>query len=95
MFNKMKNIFEAKNLALGLAIAGAVVSVVPVHAAADSDLTAQLATGTSMISDNKGTIMAFFASVIVLVFVIAAAKRGLGWASAKGLSAISGKRKKR
>lgn len=64
-------------------------------AAADSDLTTAMASGTSMINDNKGTVLTFIVAVFTAVLVLTLVIVGLSWAIRKIKGSFGGGGKKR
>ena len=77
----MKNLFNKFGL-MALSVVGVAGSMALGHysqAAADTDLTASLASTTAIITDNKGVILSFIVGALLAVFIIALSIRGLKW----------------
>jgi hypothetical protein len=88
MFNKLS--VYVGSLALAF-----MASVGLAHAAADSDLTAALASTTAIAQDNKSTILNYFVSIFLIVLVLGIALAGMNWGMRKILGAFGGKKRRR
>lgn len=80
---------------LGMFVATLVVVANKALAAADSDLTAALASSTAAITDNKGAVLTWFAGIFTVVIVFVIVKRLLGSGKAQIAGAIGGVRRGR
>lgn len=78
----------------GIAALTFVLSAHVCSAAVDSDFTAAIASSTALITDNKGTILAFIAVMVGLVLAIKLGKVALVMAAKKITGAFAGRRKK-
>lgn len=78
--NKIKNFFKKSGAILTMALvgAGALVKGAFVHAAADTDLQAGLASTSAIFTDNKGAIINWivmiFGALVVITLILAAAR---------------------
>jgi len=90
MFQKLKN-FAPRLGAVALAM-GAGLAYLSNHAlaAADTDLSSAIASGTSAMTDNKGLVLTFIGAIFVVTLVITLAKRLLGMAKGQVAGAIGG-----
>lgn len=70
---KIKNFFKKSGAMLTMALvgAGALLKGAFVHAAADADLTAGLASTTAIFTDNKGTIITWMVGIFGVLVIIA------------------------
>jgi len=64
-------------------------------AAADTDLTAAIASSTGVLTDNKGAVMGWFATIFGIVIIFVIVKRLLGSGKAQIAGAIGGVRRGR
>lgn len=89
----MKNLFNKLGL-LALGVVGAVVTFGhTVKAAADADLTALAASGTSLVNDNTGTAMGFISNIWGKSLLIGIGLALFSLASAMIIGAIFRRRK--
>lgn len=88
-------ILKKISMYLGMFIAGIVVLANNVKAAADPDAVAALASSTSAITENKGMVLGFMATIFGIVIVFVVVKRLLGSGKAQIAGAIGGVRRGR
>ena len=86
-------------ISLGVFMAAAALSyaLIPqaTHAAADTDLVSAWATGTNAITDNKGTVLGWFAGIFVVTLIIVVAKRLFGAGKGQVAGSIGGGKRRR
>jgi len=74
--NKFFQNLKFKVLGISAIISSFVVAGVT-QAAVDADLTATMASGTAMVTDNKGQVLTYIAGLVAVTLVIALGKAGL------------------
>lgn len=89
----IKNFLSKAMLALGGV--GAFISAKAAHAATDPDATAAIASSTAVLTDNKGLVLGFMATIFGIVIVFVIVKRLLGSGKAQIAGAIGGIRRGR
>lgn len=84
-----------KKLFAFVAVLGGSLYAMGVKAATDTDLEAAIASSTSVLTNNKGAVLAWFATIFGIVVLIVIVKRLLGSAKAQVAGAIGGGRRRR
>jgi len=88
--------FKKYGLGVLSLVGGATLAVSShVSAAADTDLVATLASTTTMVTDQKATILSFIVGIALIALVIGLAKVGIVMASKWIKGAFGGGRKRR
>lgn len=85
---------KLKKIGFGLMSLFGLVGAKATLAAADQDLVDALASTTAFATDNKATILTYIVGIVLIVFVIVIAKKGIMWGFAK-LSGIFGRGRRR
>lgn len=84
-----------KKLYAFVAVLGGAFYAMSVKAAADTDLTAAIASSTGVLTDNKGAVVGFMASIFGITIFFVIVKKLLGSARAQVAGSIGGGRRRR
>lgn len=84
-----------KKIGYGLMAFLGMVGATIANAAADTDLTSAISSSTTILTDNKGAVMGWFATIFGIVILFVIVKRLLGSGKAQIAGAIGGVRRRR
>ncbi len=95
--SKIKNFFKKSGAMLTMALvgAGALLKGAFVHAAADADLTAGLASTTAIFTDNKSVIINWVVGIFAVLVVITLIFGALKWTRRQAGGIFGGGRRRR
>ena len=93
---KIKNFFKKSGAMLTMALvgAGALVKGAFVHAAADAELQAGLASTTAIFTDNKGVVINWAVGIFSILIVITLIFGALRWSRRQAGGIFGGKRRR-
>ena len=90
----MNKLFKKLSLGFAVVVGGLVAFGHNVFAAPDADLASSTEALTSIITDNKGTILTWVAGIFGIVLIMGLAFRALGYGKRSVIGAIPGGKKK-